>query len=216
MPNNKKITTKKINKDNLIYPAIFIVYFLIMASAFAYSIKFLSATINSALDEPQNEVLTEEYASLKLKEYSLIAKKLNLNTVNNSEPEIKTEIEINNASSSPEILNPTTETQSTSTNPMADVQPVETLPKILVINSTLKPGLATNLKNKLESNGFEVLTPTNNNLNLGTTAIKIKDGFATSSHFTTIKNIVSENYNFIILPLEDDAAHDIEIIIGND
>ncbi len=210
MPNNKKI-----NKESLIYPAIFIVYFLIIASAFAYSIKFLSKTINSALDEPQNEVLTEEYASLKLKEYSLVAQKLGLSRVNSSEPEIKTEIETNNASSSPEILNPTTEIQSTSTNPTADAQSAETLPKILVINSTLKPGLATNLKNKLESSGFEVLTPTNNNLNLDTTAIKIKDGFIRSSNFTTIKNIVSENYNFIILPLEDDVAHDIEIIIGN-
>lgn len=78
MPKNKKTTTKKPDKDGLIYFTIFIVYFLMVASAFAYSTKFLSGAINSALSEPQNEILTEEYASLKLKEYSSVAQKLGL------------------------------------------------------------------------------------------------------------------------------------------
>ncbi|QQG52608.1 MAG: LytR C-terminal domain-containing protein [Candidatus Falkowbacteria bacterium] len=215
MLNNKKNINNKINKDFLIYPTIFIVYFLIVASTFAYSIKFLSAAINSALAEPQNEILTEEYASLKLKEYSLIAKKLNLNNINISETENKAVIETSNSSSSLEIINPTTDIQATSTNPATSIQIIENLPKILVTNSTLKPGLATKLKTELENNGFEVAAPTNSNQNLDTTTIKIKAEFTNSAYFNSIKNIVSENYNFIILPLADENENDIEIVIGN-
>jgi len=113
-----------------------------------------------------------------------------------------------------------TVSQGTNTTPPASnttsVVSTETKPKIDVINSTVKSGLAGTLKDKLQAAGFNVLKTGNSKPTEAQTIIKIKNSYlANINYIDSIKKIVAGSYDYLSQTLDEGADHDIEIIIGS-
>lgn len=212
---NKNLEEKKtIKKEGVIYALVFVLYTLVFILIFSYAVKFLSTTINDTLSEPTGAVIEDKYGELNLEDYSLIANKLGLEKSINIAPIVE-----------PEIASTSTTTEIASTSlPEITVEPfipltekpvaLEQKPTIIITNSTLKSGLAATLKNKLSN--YTVISTGNSRPSLAITTIKVKNSInLDSTYLAEIKKIVDESYDFVILPLDDKAKSDIEIIIGN-
>ncbi|MFZ2310123.1 MAG: LytR C-terminal domain-containing protein [Patescibacteria group bacterium] len=217
--NPKKL--KSINKEGLIYALIFVLYAAILILVFISATKFLSKAINVALSDPAGSAIEAKYGQLDLENYALIAKKLGLQKSTPANPVIILPAVILEASSTPEIATTSPELISTMikpeiTIPIIEPQIIEVKPKIVVINSTIKSGLAAQLKNKLETAGYSVIRTGNSKPSLASTVIKIKNGFNPDSNYLSeIKKIVDINYDFVLDTLADNSDYEIEIIIGN-
>jgi len=111
--------------------------------------------------------------------------------------------------------------QGTNTTPPASSSTTsavstENKPKIDIINSTTKSGLAATLKDKLQSAGFYVLKTGNSKPAETQTIIKIKNSYlANINYIDSIKKIVAGSYDYVSQTLDESADHDIEIIIGS-
>lgn len=227
MQNNNPISNKKnIEREGIIYAAIFILYFGFIVLMFAYSVKFLGETINVALSDPQGKVNEESYGQLNLEAYLLISNKLKLKTateINNSGKELLSEP---TSTSSEDIINnegaatgsdPIMKGETSNKNSDSATSVIEEIrPTIIVMNSTIKSGLASKLKTKLEKSGFNVLKTGNLKPTKDTSIIYLSKSLKPNSKYLLeIKKIVSEDYSFVIFPLENDSQSDIQIIIGN-
>jgi hypothetical protein len=201
LTNNYK--EKKINKEGVIYALILVAYFSTIFLVFIFSVKFLSNTINSTLSVSQELQLTTEN-QIDLKSYALIESKLNLSQIAASTI----------ATSTDSILPEATTTTSTIST-ITIVKTPEVMPEIVISNSTLKAGLAGNLKEKLQAAGLVVLRTNNTKPAEKQTIIKIKSSLSNDSDYISkIKKIVSTDYDFIVQILEEEADHNVEIIIG--
>lgn len=224
--NPKKL--KPINKEGLIYALIFILYATIAGLVFISATKFLSKAINVALSEPASSAIEAKYGQLDLENYALIAKKLGLQKSVPVIPEVIIPIITPEASSTPEVA--TTTPKLTTTIPeLVTVIPtpeiitpivapkiIEVRPKIVVINSTIKSGLAAQLKNKLVAAGYAVIRTGNSKPSLANTVIKVKASLNPDSmYLSEIKKIVDLNYDFVLDTLAADSNHEVEIVIGN-
>lgn len=223
--NNQPKSEKTINREGIVYALIFVLYTVILILIFSYVTNFIRYTINLALSTPASTATINKYGQLDLENYSLVAAKLGLKKSTQVKPIVivvtkDTSSQLQIASSSleiastslPEIINtPITPEVATKTP-----QVIEQRPNITVINSTIKSGLAADLKNKLTSVGYTVLGTSNIRPSLTNTVIKIKNSInPDSSYITEIKKIVSANYEFVLDVLGETAKSDIEIIIGN-
>jgi len=246
MPTNNQKIKKPINQESIIYALIFVLYTAITILLFVYAAKFLGATINSALSSPVNSDVEARYGQLKLDDYSVVAGKLNLSSGRNNENQTPvsqaisttsvamvasssitsvvpvasssiTSTIISTASSTAPIvvIAPTTQIQAQGPGPSSLASEIK--PKISIVNSTAKSGLAAALKNKLQSAGFEVIKTGNTRPSEVQTIIRIKSDISqSSSYLTQIKKIVSESYDFTTEVFSDQAAnYDLEIVIGN-
>jgi hypothetical protein len=217
--NPKKL--KPISQEGLIYALIFVLYATVLILVFISATKFLSKAINVALSNPAGSDIEAKYGQLDLENYALIAKKLGLQKSTPASPAVILPAVILEASSTPEIATTSPELVSTTvvpeiTTPIIEPQIIEVKPKIVVINSTIKSGLAAQLKNKLEAAGYSVIRTGNSKPSLTSTVIKIKNSFnPDSSYLSEIKKIVALNYDFTLGALADNSDHEVEIIIGN-
>lgn len=222
MPINNPKKEKKIDKESIIYALVFVLYFAIAILIFIYSTKFLGSTINAALSTPQNDAIEAKYGQLDLANYALVAKKIGLTAPNISQesalPALTPEIipvtaPENIPSTTPEITTTTPEIVLPTT-PAPIVSEIK--PRIIITNSTLRSGLAASLKSKLQGAGFEILSTGNVRPSVVNTIIKIKASMASdSAYLAEIKKIVSGEYDFVIQTLDENANHEVEIIIGN-
>jgi len=219
--NNPKKLQEPLSQESIIYALIFVVYVAIVVLVFIYSVKFLGKTINTALTTPGNNDITAKYGQLNLADYAAVASKLNLTSANGGIVSSDNLI----ASSSAEIAQVTMGTgiisQGTNTTPPASSSTTsavstENKPKIDIINSTTKSGLAATLKDKLQSAGFYVLKTGNSKPAETQTIIKIKNSYlANINYIDSIKKIVAGSYDYVSQTLDESADHDIEIIIGS-
>lgn len=215
MPISKPKTTKKINQEGIIYALIFVLYIIVLGIIFVYVIQFVRGSINTALGTPVNPEIENKYGQLDLANYSLVANKLGLQKASPVViiPPVVNSIPI--VTSTP-IQVTTTSLPTTTPIITTPVVPVDKKPTTIVTNSTTKSGLAADLKNKLIAAGYQVLSTGNSNPSLAITTIKVKNSISPDSKYLAeIKKIVSATYGLVILPLADNAASDIEIIIGN-
>jgi hypothetical protein len=218
--NPKKL--KPISQEGLIYALVFVLYAAIVILIFISATKFLSKAINAALSNPAGSAIEAKYAQLDLENYTLIAKKLGLQKSTPITPEAVTAPSVILEASStpiiaattlPEIIPTTTPEIST---PVITPSVIEARPKIVVINSTTKSGLAAQLKSKLISAGYSVIRTANSKPSLTNTVIKVKASVnQDSTYLSEIKKIVALNYDFVIDTLALDSDHEVEIIIGN-
>lgn len=212
MPNNnltKEKNNKHSEKEGIVYATIFVLYFGLIILMFTYSIKFLGETINEALSDPQGKINEESYGQLNLETYSLVSEKLNL--VNPGESVVPPIEIINEATNSPEINTTKLEIVTTSETEFEEIRPT-----ISIMNSTLRSGLASKLKQKLENAGFTVIKSGNTKPAKDVSVIYFKDTLSPNSKYLLeIQKIVSEDYTFVVFPLGNDYKSDIEIIIGN-
>jgi len=225
MPINKPKTIKKIDQEGIIYALIFVLYTIVLGIIFIYVIQFIRSSINTALDTPISPEIENKYGQLDLANYSLVADKLGLKKAN---PIVITPVAETSATiitTSTPIQIPVTSLPTTTpviatatpviTNPVSIV-PVEKRPTTIITNSTTKSGLAADLKNKLTAAGYQVLSTGNSSPSLAITTIKVKNSISpNSTYLAEIKKIVSATYGLVMLPLDNNAASDIEIIIGN-
>jgi len=216
MPINNSKKENQVNKEGIIYALIFVLYLLILIITFTYAIKFLRSTVNNALSTPISTEIENKYGQLDLDNYAIIANKLGLQKSTIIVPVIEVPVattsEIIVASTTPEIATTSLPEINATSAPIV----IEKKPNISVINSTLKSGLAANLKNKLTAASYQVINTSNSQPSLAITTIKVKSTInADSKYLSEIKKIVSTNYDFVVLPLDNQAASDIEIIIGN-
>jgi hypothetical protein len=237
MSKNNLIKTKPISKEGLIYALIFVSYAVVLVLVFVYSVKFLNQALKTAISSPVGSEIENKYAQLDLENYSLLANKLNLSLssgnqliinqpIQNITPEATTSSEIvipemiaSSSQTSTIEITPTTTapivTQPTTSEIIAQ-EVVQAKPSIIVINSTLKSGLAANLKSELNKSGYAVLRTASSKPALDNTIIKIKSSVNQNSQYLMeIKKIVSLNYDFTLETLDEKADHDLEIIIGN-
>lgn len=215
---NKITTEKKISKDGIIYALIFVLYIIIVALIFISAINFLRTVINTALSTPDNTEVENKYGQLDLENYSLVAGKLGLKKSIEVMPLVVPPVteEIIATSSLPEVIIPTTTPEIVPEPVVSAPKIIEIRPNIIITNSTTKSGLAATLKNKLSAASYKVLSTGNSRPALATTTIKVKNSInPDSTYLTEIKKIVATSYDFVILPLDEKAASDIEIIIGN-
>jgi nitrogen fixation/metabolism regulation signal transduction histidine kinase len=224
---NKNREKKKISREQLIYIAIFIIYATIVIILFIYAVQFLGRTINSAFSQPTNAVIEAKYGQLHLTEYSIIANKLGL--INNQtaapiqEASEDTSVDISSTTDEIILLNTTEQINTPTSAPEITIPEnilptvnLETRPTITIINSTLTSGLAAELKNTLQTAGFEVLRTGNIRPSEPQTIIKVKNNTnQASDYFSDVKKAVSKKYDFKITTLPDNSTQDIEIIIGN-
>ncbi|MFZ4631685.1 MAG: LytR C-terminal domain-containing protein [Patescibacteria group bacterium] len=224
MQNNNQINkTKRTEREEIVYATIFVLYFGFIILIFAYSVKFLGETINAVLSDPQGKANEESYGQLNLESYLLISDKLKLNNAINNNNSDKELLNRAIATSSEEIMNKEVIATSSDlsikdeiSNNTLDSIVEEIRPTIIVMNSTVKSGLASKLKTKLEKAGFTVLKSGNLKPTKDISIIYLSKSFDQNSKYLfEIKKIVSEDYNFVILPLENDSQSDIQIIIGN-
>lgn len=224
MPISKPKTTKKINQEGIIYALIFVLYIIALGIIFTYAIQFVRGSINTALGTPVDPEIENKYGQLDLTNYALVSNKLGLQKsspvviiplVETSTPIIVSSTPVQIATTS---LPTTTPVVIASSTPIiaTPVVPTEKRPTTIVTNSTTKSGLAADLKNKLIAAGYQVLSTGNSSPSLAITTIKVKNSISPDSKYLAeIKKIVSATYGLVILPLADNAASDIEIIIGN-
>ena len=218
--NSKKL--KPISREGIIYALIFILYATVVGLVFIYATKFLGKAINVALSEPVSETIEAKYGQLDLVNYALIAKKLGLQKSTPATPEVMAPIIIPETSSTTPIT-ATTSPEAVTTVPTPEIitsvvtpKIIEVRPKIVVINSTTKSGLAAQLKNKLVAAGYSVIRTANSKPSLTSTTIKIKNSINLDSvYISEIKKIVALNYDFVIDTLDSNSDHEVEIIIGN-
>jgi hypothetical protein len=232
MPINKPKTNKTINQEGIIYALIFVFYIIILGIIFTYAIQFVRGSINTALGTPTNPAIESKYGQLDLANYALVADKLGLKKSNpivitapieTTAPIIATSAPIVVTSTPIQVSTtslPTTPMVTASATPIiatnTPIIPTEKRPTIVITNSTGKSGLAADLKNRLIAAGYQIIGTGNSNPSLATTTILVKNSISPDSKFLTeIKKIVSANYVFVVLPLNDKAASDIEVIIGN-
>jgi hypothetical protein len=221
MLTNKIKTNKKINKADVFYYGLFIVYAIIIILVFIYSIKFLAKTINTAFSSPQNTDMEAKYGQLHLDEYAIVAAKLGLAAAPGQSQLPATPVNLpTEMATTSEIIATTSDLAlssepSTSTELVAVMVP-ETKPQIAVINSTLTSGLAGELKAQLQTAGFSVPGLNSSQPSEPQTIIKVKDSVnQDGQYFSEIKKIVSSKYDFKIDTLDNVSKYDIEIIIGD-
>ncbi len=212
---NRKKNSKPGQHDRIIYISLFIIFIGGILTTFVYSVKFIGQAMNSTFSATELGVVEEKYGQLHLDKYNLVAKKLGLTTSNaplNTENNIiEEEIEM-------EVIEDDTLIEDDLIDEVAEEPTViipEVSPSIIVVNSTQTSGLAADLRNLLQAEDFNVISIGSSRDNLTRTVIKAKSNYdSTSQYLTDIKKIVSLQYDYETTILEDEADHDIEIIIG--
>lgn len=209
----KKIKNWRFKK--IVYPAVSILYLLLLLTIFIYTAKFLSEQISRTFDSDDGG--SEKYfASLNLADYSLVAKKLGLTPV--SEPS-SPENQVAPADETLPVETATTAAVSATSAPSSeDIAPAEAEAnfKIIVLNASGRTGLAADLKKNLEAAGFPVEKIGNRKEPSELSLIKIKESRNQyPTQFNQIKQIVAAKYQLTATQiLEESGSYDIEIVIG--
>lgn len=147
---------RNIKSRDLIYPGLFLLFFIFVIIVFFFAMQFISKNINKAFS-PEESAPSQ---ALDIEKYKLVTKKLNVSVAPlDSVVAMPTEI-------------PTTEALATNT-------PTTTLNKkditIIVKNSTSKKGVATTLAKALEDAGFATPKTGNEQKLYSTTTILLKE-----------------------------------------
>jgi hypothetical protein len=226
--NNNIVTAiKHIKPKSLIFPALFIIYVVVLALIFTGSTKKLAREINNVFADIPRENL---YA-VDITKYSLVAQKIglpayvepsaqtivpsdttNLGTTPTSTDSSTTPDTTTSTSTTPTTEtteNPSTDSDST-TNPTSDSDLDPGMLSVAVYNASGVTGLAGKLKTQLETTGFSVITVGNAEAQSQTT-LSIKD-----SKKAYIPMITSEllEFNLITQSLPEDSELDAVITIG--
>ena len=241
---NKLKPIKPVSKEGIIYSSSFVIYVIVLVFIFISATKFLSLAINTALSSPVGEDITAKYGQLDLTNYALVANKLDLkrpvtnatttlpvasvelaSTSTENLPSVvageATSVPLVTASNTPTEVASTTPTTTdlfalASTTPPVQSAPVDIKPTIAVVNSTLKSGLASDLKKLLVSGGFNVIKTSTIKPSTPNTIILIKASLnPDSAYLAQIKKIVGNQYDFVLGILDETSDHGVEIVIGN-
>lgn len=185
---------KKIKPKELIYPGVFISFFIVVSIVFFFAVQFISKNINKIFSSEQSNVAQ----ALNLERYKLTAKKLGLTMPTSKE-------------------NGVAVTEQSATTPIATTTapsaPDKRALTIIVQNSTTKAGAATILAKALEDGGF--IKPKTGNLSTlyATTTLFIKE--SKSSYATLLLEEIKKVYSAAIATTTpESAAFDATIIIG--
>jgi hypothetical protein len=196
------VNIKNIKLKKIIYPALFVVFIIIVAVIFIQTIGFLADSIDKAFTlDPQ--IAESHLVKLDLGNFNAVTKKLSINVGSQSPVSSSQPIEV------------ATPVATTTPNEAKEANKLDkTSVKIEVLNSTKTSGLAGELKAVLEADGFKVEKTGNFSPVQETTFIKIKD--SKKDYASIVKESVSKKYQ----PgedklLEENDAYDIIIIIGN-
>lgn len=213
MPNNSLDQLKNLPKEKIAYPLILSIYFFILLLSFALMVNFISKKTNLALEQIEPNQGEQLLTSINLSGYQRIAKKLNFSS--DVEALLSPVSENATTSKQTETAPSTTDNLSnTASSSVSDTVVTENL-RILIINSTRKSGLASDLKNLLTKNGIAVEKISNQSISENATIIKIRTGLNNSEQVENIKKIVSAKYNFNTLEVPSNSLYDVEIVIGN-
>lgn len=200
--NLKKLIEKIIWKD-LLYPAIFSIFLIIIIFVFVLAVEFFYTRIDAALSQ-NRDAAALELLRLDMNGLRIVADKLHV-TIHEKAPEVSAPIE------APAAVEP----------PTPDVPPVQETViidpasiKVAVYNSTETNGLAGKLKAVFENAGFTVSDTGNKKPALETTSVRIKERLAGTSARETILSAISKSYSPQIENLAADNTFDIIVIIG--
>ncbi len=221
MQNNKSKNIKRLDYPLIIQTLIVLTYFFLILTIFIYSIKFLSNTINITLSDAQ-EINSDLNGYLNLTDYSMISDKLKfISPINSDNQDISSmssttntiiDNVTNNLTPNNSNLNEEETLQSATSSAISQQRP-----QISIMNSTSKPGLAAKLKTKLEESDFIVINTGNIKPTRNTSIIYYNQSIdINSKYLREIQEIVSEDYTFLMSPLESGDLSKIEIIIGNE
>ncbi|KKT86259.1 MAG: hypothetical protein UX26_C0002G0019 [Parcubacteria group bacterium GW2011_GWC1_45_9] len=197
---------KKLRFKQVIYPVISVAFFAMVVFVFAKSAVFLSLSINKMFlaTERASEA---EAQKIDLESYFLVAKKLNLpEIVIAPSPEVEVSPEL---SKEPEA--------SFLVSPEPPLPPEDkTLLKIVIYNSTLKPGLAGLLKTSLVDAGFSVAKTGNLAPPKETTLLQVKPSKKSyQNSLQEILELVNQSYQPESWQELDEAGEfDVVIVIG--
>jgi hypothetical protein len=220
MPDNKSKKIKFANNDGAVYTIIFLLYLTALIISFAYSLKFLTANLNMTFDPVAPQSIDNKYANLNLKSYAIVAKKLGLKLLaNTNHQEENTQTASTTNLNLTETINnnistnsPLSQLEVTSTN---EINNQSSPLKISIINSTTKTGLANELKKQFIAAGYQIENTGNQVKAAPYTKLMVRPEIDVNSPtLIDIKNIVSTKYNFVIATSSESSLYDVEIIIG--
>ncbi|NTW22238.1 LytR C-terminal domain-containing protein [Candidatus Falkowbacteria bacterium] len=210
----QKIELNKIKNSSLWrwrYALIFAAYSFVFLSIFISVSKFLAKEINRSFGQPSLE--TEGVTTtLDLQGYERLAAKLKLATSTPEASPTSTESLATSTTAIEVAMESATTTATTSAQAAPLAQPVKRL-SIHIANSTKKSGLASKLKNSLSSKLDADFKTDNLPPPLKQTVIRYKLGVSDET-LEAVKLGVSAQYDAITEIAGNDAAYDLEIIIG--
>lgn len=183
---------KKIRLKQIIYPSIITVFLVVVIILLISSIKFLSQNINKIFS-PDTDISSSQLLKVDLDRFYFVAKRLGISIEPETAPPMTPPLQI-------EPAPPPAELNKTSL-------------KISVLNSAKIKGLAKNLKDSLETEGFSVENIGNTSPSRENTIVKIKE--SKEIYASLIKEVISQQYT-----LGDDEIlgesenFDVIIIIG--
>ncbi|HTW97112.1 MAG TPA: LytR C-terminal domain-containing protein [Candidatus Methylomirabilis sp.] len=211
MPSSPNEIMKKLRLDKLVYPAITIIFILIVAFLFAKTIMFLTGNVNKVFSD-NTAALTSEIPRLDLSDYELIRQRFGWPeiTPTSSAPSVTTITPV--ATGTKENL-----VVATSTLTIASSTPAsKALVVIEIFNTTKTSGLASALQKNLNQAGFSQVKTGNSPTALDNTTIQAKSASALSpKYLEEITQIVAQKYAPQTgAALADDSAYDVIIFIG--
>lgn len=194
---------KKIKFKKVVYPVIFTAFIIAVIIFFIYSVKFLADAVDKAFVLDANSA-ESRMIKLDLDGFNLAARKLGIT--------IGQERVTSNEESV--IENQQTATTTNETNTANEANKLDkTAVKIEILNSTKTAGLAGELKNILEADGFKIEKTGNTSPIRETTLIQTKE--SKNDYLPLIKESVSKKYQASEdKSLVEGDIYDIIIIIG--
>ncbi|KKU82184.1 MAG: hypothetical protein UY07_C0002G0041 [Parcubacteria group bacterium GW2011_GWA1_47_8] len=193
---------KKIKYQDLIYPGIFMFFFIIILIIFLFAVQFISKNMNkvfsSESDSPAQVLNREDYES--------IAKKLNIKVLDTEEQTTTASIETAVAvTTNSEVA----EVATSSASQVLDKRSIT----IVVQNSTAKAGAATILAKALEDGGFTKPKTGNADKLYATTTIFIKE--SRSNYTASLLEEIKKIYPAVVATTTPESTpFDATIIIG--
>jgi hypothetical protein len=193
---------QKIKSPDFVYLGVIFVFFIIVIILFLYSTNFIVENMNKIFSSANDG----KVEALNVKNYSLIAKRLNLPINEGTENPQPTTSQNN-----PTVTPTTTETPAVSAPAVIDKKSIT----INVLNSTKKRGIAATLAKTLEDTGFSKATTGDEKKPYDLTTILVKE--SKKEYKSSIEETVKGVYPKATVEINPEtSSFDVVIIIGKE
>ncbi len=208
-----QIQLKKIKLNEIAYPALIAALVLIIVILFAAAVAFLSGQLNKIFAIPGG-MDNEQTARIDMGKLDFVERRLGIAETGAASQPAPANNEPAGAATTTAAAEP--ETTAATTTATAETIPAaadKASLKISILNATGIPGLARQLKDHLETQGFTVASTGNASTTQETTTVSIKD--SAKNYGSLLKEAVLAKYPAgDIQPLEENNPFDAVVIIG--